>query len=239
MGWGSYEAPDHLLENGGFCYQTLHYLLGVPKFLGRYLFLETEYLEISQVLVYFFLTLFDCTKFPHVTCSWISRVRLSFNYVYSDQPLCIKQLFLWDLGLEITCILWMWFCIGSHLPEEEGEGKPNFQWRQSRICIDLDGTLQWYTVKWQEIKGTIDRIEHKIEFIRSSALLGADKATSHLYKNVMEVPYENGIRQAISLVFSISYISMVVHNMSTYRIWSMWFLLFNTHCWLSVCIMHL
>lgn len=30
MGWGSYEVPDHLLENGGFCYQNLHYLLGVP-----------------------------------------------------------------------------------------------------------------------------------------------------------------------------------------------------------------
>lgn len=64
----------------------------------------------------------------------------------------------------------------------------------------------------------IDSIEHKVKFIRSSALSGAGKATSHLHKNVLEVPYENGIREAISSVFLISYISIVVHDMSTYRI---------------------
>lgn len=75
----------------------------------------------------------------------------------------------------------MELCIGSHFLEE-GEGKPSFQWRQSRMCIDLDGTLQWYTVKRQGIKGIIDSIEYKIKFIRSSAPLGADKATSHFIR---------------------------------------------------------
>lgn len=64
----------------------------------------------------------------------------------------------------------------------------------------------------------IGSIEHKVKFIRLSALSGAGKATSHLPENVLEVPYEYGIREAISSIFLISYLSVVVCDTSTCRI---------------------
>lgn len=59
----------------------------------------------------------------------------------------------------------------------EGKGRAGFQWRQkSRRHIDLDGILQWYSAKWQEIKGIISTLGYIFEKINCSAFSGVDKA---------------------------------------------------------------